>query len=99
MYVIFYDVPGYEDSWSVDWKSEEGFWKRYYKEIYRNEWEPQKSLDDYAYNAILERFGLSAQEFPLEKIITMSPKELTKIGTRNPKSYTLGDNRKASEVD
>ena len=38
-------------------------------------WYPTEGLDEKAYRALLRHFGLEdyAEEFPLEKVITMSP--------------------------
>jgi hypothetical protein len=58
-------------------------------------------LNEEAYLVLLEHFGLEGRKdaFPMEKGSYMSPAELAKAGSKDPESYTLGDRRRASEVD
>jgi hypothetical protein len=86
--------------YSVDWNWKiRGEWARSDQQGPGTAWWAYKGLDERAYSALLDAFGLTKDQAPLEKIITMSPKQLSEMGTRNPESYTLGDHRKASEVN
>jgi len=55
-------------------------------------------LDSVAYRNLLCVFDLS-EFLSLEQIATMSPAELTRLGKKDPESDTIGDHRKASEVN
>ena len=58
-------------------------------------------VNEAAYNELLEHFGLGGRrdEFPLHRALYMSPSELARAGGEDPASYTIGDRRRASEVD
>ncbi len=107
---IRYVVEGDDDYFAVDWSwEEEGKWSVSCKEYgLGHRWEKWGTLDKNqssyiykkAYQALLKEFGLEEikDDFPLEKIVSMSPSELASVGERNPGSYTLGDHRDASQV-
>jgi hypothetical protein len=60
-----------------------------------------QEVDEAAYNELLVHFGLGGRrdEFPLHRALYMSPSELARAGGKDPESYTIGDRRRASEVD
>jgi len=48
---------------------------------------------------LLRSFGISLSDtLTPDKIFRMSPRELARLGTKDPESYTLSDHRRASEV-
>ncbi len=65
----------YAIDWS--WKFQER-WARSSTDGLGTRWYPQEGIDEKAYRALLQHFGLEdwADEFPPEKIITMSPAKL-----------------------
>ena len=85
----------------IDWKwrGNKG-WVRSVKEYTSSTWEEEGELNQVAYEALLKHFGLEerAAKFPIDKIATMSPKKLARIGGKDPQSSTVGDNRRASQV-
>ena len=106
-YSISYDVECAVD-W--DWRIK-GKWARSDKDGPGGvRWYTTEELDDKAYQALLKHFWLEdyADEFPMEKIISMSPEELAearrekeKLHELEPKkmvSDTIGSHRSAEEV-
>ena len=87
-----------DNLYAVDWGWETpGVWARSEREGVR--WYVISGLDDRAYKALIDAFGLHEKQVGIEKIIVMSPRELTRIGTKDPISDTVGGHRKASEVE
>jgi hypothetical protein len=97
----------YEDSpeeicaldWDWNWDGQtKNIWTRSEKSSIK--WVPYKRLNEAAYNGLLVAFGLEdkKEKLTLDQIVKMSPAELSKMGTKNPQSVTLGDHRCASEV-
>lgn len=81
-------------SCAVDWNWRyRGEWARSDKEG-DIQWMPLKGLDDEAHILLLDHFGLNLwiNEFPIEKIILMSPAEL--IAARREKETKLNLSRK-----
>lgn len=116
-YSIHYDGDAYQCSVDWNWKTLERTlektpdqWARSDQDGPGGAWQTIKGLDNKAYRALLEHFGLEdyADEFPMEKVIFMSPAELAaarrekeKLHELEPKkmvSDTLGDHRSAEEV-
>lgn len=74
-------------------------------------WYPKEGLDNTAYLALLKHFGLEdyTDEFPLEKVISMSPAELAAcrrekelilgLGFKEIFSHRMGDHRPAEVFD
>lgn len=108
---VKYFNPDYPDeTWSVDWDWEfPRTWGRSWRTQYTLHWHPEPGLDEHARKAILEKFGLLEweEEFPLERLQTMSPAELVKIRREKEKKHnlpylevlsdTMGDRRPAEE--
>jgi len=94
---IKYEDPKYPGELrAVDWDywyGGGGVWARSWTETGGTiHWHSERGLDDCAYNTILECFGLSystdlKEEFPLERVINMSPAEL--IAERRKKEELL----------
>jgi len=97
MFSIQY-LPKRDDYYAVDWGYVKGKWTTSNKELYQIRWFFEDNFDEHAYEAVLETFGLFKQNFTLENVVKMSPRELARVGTLNPLSNTLGDYRYASEV-
>jgi hypothetical protein len=98
--IIYYGPDGYE-TYAVDWDYSlhiPNKWSLTYKEKTWQAWEFQGRIDKTSYKVLLESFGLSEKDFTLEQLAITSPAKLAKIGTKNPKSCTIGDKRYASEV-
>lgn len=86
--------------YAIDWNWQIlGQWARSERQGIAVKWETFSGLDEKAYQALLNTFGLNKEQAPLEKIIAMSPKDLAKIGIFDPRSNTIGNHRKASEVE
>lgn len=81
----------YAIDWS--WKFQER-WARSNTDGPGTRWYPQEGIDEKAYRALLGRFGLEnyANEFPLERVITMSPAKLA--AARREKERLFGLERK-----
>jgi hypothetical protein len=110
---VKYYRPDYIDEiWAADWD----YWKtrRQWSRSWRSVddricWHPEPGLDGWAYMAILEKFGLKdwKGEYPLERIIFMSPLQLARERRKKESknnlprleiiSDTLGDPRPAEE--
>lgn len=101
---IRYETDDYTE-YAVDWNwNIKGEWARSIKEGSR--WDTIQGLDDKAYKAILNHFGLQSLEesLPLEKIITVSWEDLGRMRRDLEKKYglprqeiksdTLGDNKR-----
>ena len=101
MFSLAYQSPYRDDDdYAADWGHIKGRWTYSSREYGLGQrWEFCNNLDEHAYKALLETFGLKKEDFPLEKIVVMSPRELTRISGRDPLSDTLGDRRHASEVE
>jgi hypothetical protein len=90
------------NTYAADWGRRDGLWTTSEKEYGSCRWYYSDNFYKEACHDVLAAFGLSEkdfEDFSLEKIARMGPKELAKIGTKNPHSFTLGDDRFASEVD
>ncbi len=100
--LIYGDEGGYNEL-AVDWCWQYPGWARSQMIGPGRRWEAREGLDKEAYEGLLKCFSLQdrAPEFPLEKIINMSPAELAKISGVDPYSDTIdsGGSRKASEVN
>jgi hypothetical protein len=81
---IFYTEHAVDWNWLV-----KGRWACSEKEL-GSGWYLAGELDSGAYQALLEHFGLNATEFPLEKVISMSPAELAAHRREKEKKYGLG---------
>lgn len=82
---------GYTE-YAVDWNwNIRGQWAMSDKEGLGSRWYTTSGLDEKAYEAILQHFGLEnyKSELPLEKIIMMSPNELGKIRREKEKLCRL----------
>jgi len=101
-YSVLYHIEGDEDEWAVDWDwHERGRWARSFRENgLGHKWEYIGGMDERAYRALINHFRLEGREreFPLGKIVKMSPARLAEISNTNPESHTLGDHRRALEV-
>lgn len=90
---VKYHHPHYPDEvWAADWDWEfPRVWARSWTEKYTIHWYPIAGLDEYARKAILEKFGLWEwqEEFPIEKLLRMSPAELAKIRRQKEKAHAL----------
>jgi hypothetical protein len=105
---VFFDVGNDEDTYSADWDWQTPGWGISSRDYgLGHAWRfmggiKDKSLGDEvrqsAYLGLLGQFGISPESLTLEQFAQMSPRELAKLGTKDPKSYTLGDRRRASEV-
>ncbi|MEM7819390.1 MAG: hypothetical protein QXD48_01010 [Candidatus Aenigmatarchaeota archaeon] len=81
--------------YAVDWNyAVPGQWSRSQKDYLGTRWYIIEGLDYKAYQALLKHFGLEdyADEFPVERIITMSLKRLVEERRKKEKLYGL--NRK-----
>ena len=93
---VLYDSPLNEgDDYAVDWSSNK--WSISVKE-YGSGWEFSDRFDKYAWGALLDAFDIPVENFSEDEISGMSPRKLSEVGRKNPKSDTLGDIRLASEV-
>jgi hypothetical protein len=105
IYSICYD--GWEEgddsysAYAIDWN-----W-RVYGEWARSDmggpgtpWLTTQGLDDKAYKALLEHFGLQdySEEFPKEKIITMSPAKLAAARREKEKLHGLEKIKMANDT-
>jgi len=63
-------------------------------------WQCEKGLDTHAYKALLAHFGLEqwAEEFPPERIISMSPRELAEERRRKEETGALPKKEMASDT-
>lgn len=66
-----------------DWRFKRQ-WAQSVQEGLGTRWETEKGLDKEAYLALIQHFGLERwkEEFPVEKVITMSPDDLFKVKGR-----------------
>ncbi len=115
-YSILYD--GWEEGddayaqYAVDWSFEiPGQWSRSDKGGPGTRWYCREGLDNKGYRVSLKHFGLEdyADEFPIERITTMSPKnlvierrkreELHSLERKEMLSDTLGDHSPAEEFE
>ena len=77
---------------AADWDwNVRGQWAMSDKEGLGSEWHTFKGLDKRAYEAILQHFGLVdyKSEFPVEKVIAISPYELGRIRREKEKLHGL----------
>ncbi len=97
-------TPEEKDSYTeyaVDWNwNVKGEWARSYKEGLGGRWITIRGLDEDAYEALLERFGLEdyGNELPLERIIKLSPHELGRIRRQKEKEHGLEYKEIASDT-
>ena len=103
-YSILFKIEGDNDTWAADWYSDRKRWTLSYMEFYTtfHRWygcgdmkNDEKGMA--ALRAIAEEFGLPKM-ISLEEVAMMSPCELSKLGTKDPLSCTMRDDRRASEV-
>jgi hypothetical protein len=93
-YSILYRDPEQGDytqcaiDWSWHFKNQ---WARSEKNGPGSQWIPRPGLDEKAYQALLKHFGLEnfANEFPIEKIIKMSPAKLAAARRKKEKQCGL----------
>lgn len=105
-YSILYYEEGVQCAVDWDWRIK-GKWARSDKD--GSKWYTTKGLDDKAYRALLEHFGLEnyADEFPMKKIISISETKLAAARREKEKlhrlkrkkmvSATIGSHRSAEE--
>ena len=110
-YSILYDGGEERVQCAVDWDWRiKGKWARSDKDV-SGAWYTTEGLDDKAYQALLKHFGLEdyADEFPMEKVISMNPAELAAARRKKEESYalkqkimvsdTIGSHRSAEEKE
>lgn len=111
VFSIKYFNPNYPDEvWAVDWNWQyPRQWARSWRELMSLHWTPLSGIDQFAYEAILTKFGLLdwAKELPPEKVQFLSPAQLIAIRRTKEKdlclprlevfSETLGDYRPAED--
>lgn len=99
LYSILVSAPNNEntvDTYAADWGRLKGLWTTSYKEYGSNLWRFQDDFYAEACRDVLKAFGLvetDFEDFSLEKIVKMSPRELAEKGNKNPVSDTIGDKR------
>ena len=103
-YSIDFEIEGDNDTWAADWDYENKRWELSYMETISTfrRWDKHREMIDdkygrIAFETIVERFGLPVGVL-LEEVARMSPRELSRLGTKDPVSCTIGDDRRASEV-
>ncbi len=96
---ILYDNGSGFDA-AVDWNREKQQWDRSERLGLGGSWETYPGLDEQAYRALMERFGLSwwVEEFPMERIAFMSPKALDAERRKKEKDYSLPTQRIISDT-
>jgi len=115
-YSISYDGDAYQCAADWNWRRILGKtlektpdqWARSDKDGPGNRWYTTEGLDNNAYQALLKHFWLEdyADEFPIEKVIFMSPAELAAARRKKEELYmlerkvmvnTIGEHRPAEE--